>query len=52
MTNEEKIANGECVSPMTTERCPHCIDTCEAYQALKRIRSLLKGTKVVTENKS
>ena len=29
-TPEEKIRRGECVSPLTTERCPYCVDACEA----------------------
>ena len=30
MTDQERIAKGQCVSPMTTERCSHCVDRCEA----------------------
>ncbi|MGV3540696.1 MAG: hypothetical protein ACO1OQ_12860 [Rufibacter sp.] len=32
MTDNERIAKGECVSPLTTERCPVCVDRCEAFQ--------------------
>lgn len=30
MTDQEKISNGICVSPYTTEKCPYCVDTCDA----------------------
>lgn len=29
-TDKERIKNGECVSPYTTDHCPHCVDTCDA----------------------
>jgi hypothetical protein len=32
MTPEEKIAMGECVSPLTVDHCPYCIDTCQAFR--------------------
>ncbi len=32
MTDRDKIALGECVSPLTAERCPVCVDTCEAFK--------------------
>lgn len=32
MSNEEKIAMGECVSPYTVDYCPHCVDVCEAFR--------------------
>lgn len=38
MTEKERIANGECVSPMTVDRCPYCIDTCKASEARSRMR--------------
>lgn len=46
MTNREKIANGECVSPLTVDRCPVCIDRCEASETRERIDGLLEGTGV------
>lgn len=46
MTNREKIAKGECVSPLTVDRCPVCIDKCEASEAMQRINNLLEGTGV------
>lgn len=42
MTLREKIAMGECVSPYTTERCPVCVDTCEASRWKKEVNNLTK----------
>jgi hypothetical protein len=43
MTDREKITMGECVSPMTADRCPVCIDKCEAsvnnFKLLKVLRA-------------
>lgn len=39
-----KIANGECVSPLTADRCPVCIDCCEASRCKNEFNELLKET--------
>ena len=37
LTLRERVALGECVSEFTTERCPVCIDRCQASEARQRI---------------
>lgn len=46
MTDRERIALGECVSEYTVDRCPVCVDRCEASIAKQRVSDLLEGTKV------
>ena len=41
---EERIALGECMSPLTTERCPYCVDSCRAFETKCRYRELLKDS--------
>lgn len=36
----ERIAMGECVSPMTTDRCPVCVDECEAAKFKRELTEL------------
>lgn len=45
-TLRERIADGECVSPYTTERCPICIDCCEAFHHKVAIAEALENTGV------
>jgi hypothetical protein len=44
MTAREKIAMGECQSPLTVDRCPYCCDTCDASQANRRYKDLITET--------
>lgn len=37
MTDKEKIALGECISPLTAERCPVCVDSCEAFKNFAKL---------------
>jgi hypothetical protein len=42
MTDRDKIITGECVSPMTVDRCSYCVDTCEASNnSFKLIKVLI-----------
>lgn len=41
MTDKEKILLGECVSPLTVERCSFCIDSCEAFKYFSKVQSEL-----------
>ena len=44
-TAEEKkksIALGKCVSPLTVEKCPYCVDTCEAFHWKIKVDNLIK----------
>lgn len=43
-SDREKITMGICVSPLTVDRCPYCVDTCMASEANRRHRDLLEGT--------
>lgn len=42
----ELIAMGECVSPLTADRCPVCIDCCEAFQWKRNLSNDLNGLKI------
>lgn len=42
MTDDEKIAEGICVSPNGVDRCPKCTDTCEAAHWASQIREAKK----------
>jgi hypothetical protein len=44
MTTDERIANGECVSPRGTDHCPHCIDVCEASHWSMQVHQAVKLT--------
>lgn len=41
MTDREKIKMGECVSLLTTEKCPVCVDRCEAFQYFRKLQEQL-----------
>jgi len=41
-TLRERIAIGECVSPLTTDRCPVCVDSCEASHHKNEVNELKK----------
>lgn len=43
MTDREKILMGECVSPLTAERCPVCVDTCEAFKNFCKVQKELNN---------
>ncbi|MUP44878.1 DUF551 domain-containing protein [Gramella sp. BOM4] len=45
MTDREKIMTGECVSPLTAERCPVCMDHCEASDYKQKINDLIDSGK-------
>lgn len=42
----ERIAMGECVSPLTADRCPVCIDCCEAFHWKRNLKSDLQDLKI------
>lgn len=42
----ERIADGECVSPYTTEHCPVCVDRCEAAYWRMYMKDTLKDLSV------
>lgn len=44
MEDGDKIKMGECVSPLTVDRCPHCTDTCNADIYKERYSDLLDET--------
>ncbi len=33
---------GECQSPETTDKCPYCVDSCDAWQYKMKYNSLLR----------
>lgn len=41
MTDEEKIAHGECVSSYTTDHCLICVDVCRAMRNKVELMNLL-----------
>jgi hypothetical protein len=50
-TPEERIALGECVSPMTVDQCPHCVDTCKAAHWRIHINSVLTNLNIESNDK-
>lgn len=42
----EIIAQGICVSPLTVERCPVCVDTCDAHHWKREISDTLSENKI------
>lgn len=40
ITDRDRILMGECVSPLTVERCPVCIDHCESSDYWRKIKQL------------
>lgn len=46
MSNEEKIAMGECVSPLTADHCRYCVDTCQAFKNRCNFSDLLHELKI------
>lgn len=42
LSDEEKIALGICVSPLTVDRCPYCIDICEASHWKHEVNKLIE----------
>lgn len=43
MKIKEKIQAGICVSELTVDRCPHCVDTCEASKNIpKPVKGLIE----------
>lgn len=49
-TLRERIALGECVSPLTTERCPVCVDICEASRWKREVKNLTQTEKGEHDN--
>lgn len=45
-TKPELITMGHCVSELTTDRCPYCVDRCEASKNKFKTLELLNGTGV------
>lgn len=45
-SHDERIAMGECVSPMTTDECPVCVDICKAAHFRIQIADALKNAKI------
>lgn len=43
---QEKIAQGICVSPLTVDRCPVCVDTCDAHHWKRHISDTLEDSKI------
>lgn len=41
-TNREKIANGQCVSPGSTDECLVCVDCCEAFYWKMHLKETLQ----------
>ena len=52
ITDREKIAMGECVSPLTVERCPYCIDTCDAAHFAREVKKLKSVSESNNPNQS
>ncbi len=46
MTDREKITEGKCVSEMGVDRCPVCVDRCEAAHWRMEINRLLAEAQV------
>lgn len=47
----EKIALGKCVSPLTADRCPYCVDTCDASHWKNTVNNMLEELGIKTTNK-
>lgn len=43
---QERIAIGECVSPMTVDECPYCVDRCEAAHWRIKLKETLKNLNI------
>lgn len=43
MTDKEKIICGECVSPMTVDRCSYCVDCCVATKNRNKLTEVLRN---------
>lgn len=52
MTDRDKIALGECVSELTTDRCPVCVDRCEAFQNYCKLGEELNKHGIKRNNKN
>lgn len=42
----ERIAQFECVSEYTTDRCPKCIDCCKAFRWKVEVNDLLRDNNI------
>lgn len=42
----ERIALGECVSPITVDRCLVCVDRCEAFHNQCELNKILRDSKI------
>lgn len=52
LTDKEKISMGICVSPQTVDRCPYCVDSCDAFHWRMRVDEIIKEQGVNPNPKS
>lgn len=46
MKEEDKIKLGQCVSPLTVDKCPICVDTCEASEYYSKLQKELNKNNI------
>lgn len=45
-TDDDRIANGECISEMGVDHCPKCVDMCEAFHWKVQLAQTLQDAQV------